>query len=441
MVCKSIYKTVKSFFQNIDKYCCEKYVNTKNRFVRKRIMTLEDIMIYILVQNGRSNALEGRDFIKEKLKIDSITPQAIGKQRKYLDPKVYSDMSNDLIDEIYKNTGCLPKFKGYRLMACDGSEITLPNRESTKKEFKVFKNKPSTPYLSRCRASCIVDSLTQLILDVNLVDKTVSEVDLAIEHLKNLNQRHDMGKSIMIFDRGYNSLELMLQAIKAETHFVIRLRKDTFKNERKRQTEKDQILQIATNARRLENVKDPEIREMMKNTPYIKLRVTEIELDNNTKEYLVSNLPIDKFSIEDLKEIYNKRWKIETTFDFLKNVVNVENFTGIRKIIIEQDFYSEILLYNTSMALKFGTETLSRKKKRLKPNQALNFNLTLGIVDHEFYNLITSKKSQITKILKELYDFIKKQKITIKKHKRSETTPKNPDKSSKYPLSKRKART
>ncbi|WP_257791425.1 transposase [Methanosphaera sp. BMS] len=56
-------------------------------------------------------------------------------------------------------------------------------------------------------------------------------------------------------------------------------------------------------------------------------------------ETLATNLFDKSMTIDDFKEIYNKRWTIETNYDKLKNKLETENFSGRRKIIIEQDFY------------------------------------------------------------------------------------------------------
>ena len=61
---------------------------------------------------------------------------------------------------------------------------------------------------------------------------------------------------------------------------------------------------------------------------------------------------MDRFSKEYLKELYNLRMIIETDYDSLKNILETENFTGQRKIIIEQDIYSKILLLNLLLAFK-----------------------------------------------------------------------------------------
>ena len=112
---------------------------------------------------------------------------------------------------------------------------------------------------------------------------------------------------------------------------------------------------------------------MMKNRPYEKLRITEVKLESGEIEYLISNLPMEKFTTNDLKELYDKRWKIETAFDFLKNVIQIENFTARRELLIKQDFYASILFYNISMTLKQYIEYTERTSNKLKEDWAINY--------------------------------------------------------------------
>ena len=52
------------------------------------------------------------------------------------------------------------------------------------------------------------------------------------------------------------------------------------------------------------DIKYEEIQKMMKNKPYEKLRITEVKLESGEIEYLISNLPMEKFTTNDLKRIY-----------------------------------------------------------------------------------------------------------------------------------------
>ncbi|MCR0487373.1 transposase, partial [[Clostridium] innocuum] len=51
-------------------------------------------------------------------------------------------------------------------------------------------------------------------------------------------------------------------------------------------------------------------------------------------EYLISNLPMNEYSIDDLKELYHLRWTIETSYNRLKNRIKLEEFSGFKEILI-----------------------------------------------------------------------------------------------------------
>ena len=70
---------------------------------------------------------------------------------------------------------------------------------------------------------------------------------------------------------------------------------------------------------------------------------------NKEPEILATNLTPEEFSTEDLKELYAKRWTVETGFDRLKNLIEIEDFSGTQRKIIEQDFYAHIFVYNLAI--------------------------------------------------------------------------------------------
>ena len=63
----------------------------------------------------------------------------------------------------------------------------------------------------------------------------------------------------------------------------------------------------------------------------------------------------------------------ETTFDFLKNVIQIENFTARRKLLIKQDFYANIPFYNISITLKQYVEYSEKASNKLKEDWAINY--------------------------------------------------------------------
>jgi hypothetical protein len=73
---------------------------------------------------------------------------------------------------------------------------------------------------------------------------------------------------------------------------------------------------------------------------------------------------MNKFTHNDIKEIYRLRWKVKTLYDWLKNLLLIENVRGRTKLIAEQDFYSQLIIYKIvmDMAHEGGLERQKQKK-------------------------------------------------------------------------------
>ena len=102
--------------------------------------------------------------------------------------------------EYNANTKDLPKFNGYIVISCGGSDLVLSNAKEVKKAFNVPYICFSKNYLARCNFSCIIDSYTHLILDCTLAENKSFEPKLAIEHIKNLSKRININRTITLYD-------------------------------------------------------------------------------------------------------------------------------------------------------------------------------------------------------------------------------------------------
>jgi hypothetical protein len=73
--------------------------------------------------------------------------------------------------------------------------------------------------------------------------------------------------------------------------------------------------------------------------PTLQLRVVKIALKNRTIEYLLTSLCDPKFvSMAELQEVYRLRRNEETYFNYQKNVLEMENFSGKIPEAIRQDY-------------------------------------------------------------------------------------------------------
>ena len=75
-------------------------------------------------------------------------------------------------------------------------------------------------------------------------------------------------------------------------------------------------------------------------------RIVRFPITEDTYEMLVTNLDRFIFPITTLKEIYNLRWGVETSFRELKYSIGLTNFHAKKGAYIKQEIFARLLLYN-----------------------------------------------------------------------------------------------
>lgn len=203
-----------------------------------------------------------------------------------------------------KNNKFFRTFYGFRLFAGDGSRFELPNKKLTLKEFGFKEN-----YDKKINVifSGVVDVLNDFIIDGLLGRRGVGEHTLIHKNIENCRRLIIPEESIFIFDRGYNSIELMVRIIEMHSHFVIRLRKDTYIGERELMTSDDEIVRIDLDKTRRKQFKNNYFKNKISAINSLNLRIVNIELETGEIETLITNLPQETISRGQLKEIYNTK--------------------------------------------------------------------------------------------------------------------------------------
>lgn len=107
--------------------------------------------------------------------------------------------------------------------------------------------------------------------------------------------------------------------------------------------------------------------------------------------------------------MYFKRWGVEIGYDILKNIFNIENFTGLTQIAINQDFYATILtsnlcslIMNDVMEEKVSVFNQAKKRKYL---YQLNRNFSIGCMKNTLV-LMLQKNVREEKIYQMIEDEI-----------------------------------
>lgn len=412
-----------NFLINIDKYENRKYLNDDRKFTRNRKISFRDVILYPLLQEGCTNSREANKYMRLITGdlFAMISQQAIGEKRGFINPDLYEDMYKDFVDDLYEKFHEELINNDYIHFAGDTTVIKVPNVSKTKEEFPVEEGKPA-----RARLSTFADVNNGYIFDAKIVEKNTSEAELAIQHLNEIKKRYENQKMSVTYDRGYNSFDLIFTHLDLNIDFLIRLKDSTLHKEIERQmTCDDEIIRIPINNSITRAITDDNLRKKYEKELFLDLRVTKVEITPpNGKTYietLLSTFSMDEFTKEDLKHLYNLRWTIETDYDVLKNILELENFTGQRRIIIEQDIYSKIFLLNLLLTIKKDADKEiqeKRKDKNLKHEYQCNQNHLIGTLQDFLYYLINAETPEERKQISNHIMLLANQRLVLKEDER-----------------------
>lgn len=359
---------IKNTFDNIVKPI-DKYVIGENKFTRNSKFSFKDYVTFLCFNKGTSNQADLEDFVEDNFTTDiqQITRQAFSKQRTYIYPIVFKEISKQYLLEInyHKNYDFFKTYEGFRLFGGDGSDFEIPDFEEVRKEFQI---KDTEKYRKPAQAkfSSIMDLLNGFILDGIIGNYKQAELPLMHKNIENIQDLITPEKSIFIFDRGYNAMELYANIMSMNSYFIVRLKDRNYIDDRYKITENDSEIQLEITKDRLKKFHNKTLKEKYSKIKHLNLRIITITLENGTTESLLTNILDKNFTIEDFQKLYNLRWGIETNYNTMKNRLNIENYTGKRKITIKQDIYSKFLKYNIFQYYRIYFNLLINRTKRQK---------------------------------------------------------------------------
>lgn len=188
------------------------------------------------------------------------------------------------------------------------------------------------------KLACYFDVLSRLLVQVEIFDKRVSDL---LSCLRNQVQKVPQD-TIAIYDRGYGSSLLVYLHTLYGSRCVIRLKTDFSKVVKRFVESADNELFIEEplsdkSYKRLESLGINKSR-----TTQVSYRLVKVVLSSGEIEVLMTNLD-NRFTINDLSEIYRLRWGIETCFNSVKNHLMLGIFSGYSQCSIEQDIWCSMI--------------------------------------------------------------------------------------------------
>jgi hypothetical protein len=168
-------------------------------------------------------------------------------------------------------------------------------------------------------APALTDVLNGIVMDATIDMYSIGERILAFRHHQKICGLDMQKGMIVVYDRGYISNEMVADLIKKGIYFVFRLKS--------KQYARFDLLSCGDHD-----------GAMAYNGETFNVRVVKFRLENGVVETLAANIPRDMATIAEMKELSSLRWGIEVTCGKVKIKLQLENFTGVDKILVGQDF-------------------------------------------------------------------------------------------------------
>jgi len=356
----------------------------KTDFTRKSSLNFVNLAMFIIANSGKSLTMELACFFRELEELE-VTKEALSQRRLKLKSIVFKKLWDFYLQKVYKNPGKIKFFKDYLLLAGDGSKTELPFHKKLIEIFGGSENKMGE--ITKCmgNSSTFYDILNHHIFDFEIDTYKTSEKTLIYRNLENLFRIKFLKqyKKIFILDRGYPSIEFFHNLIEKNEKFVFRLKKSAYKKEKAQLRNSDQYIDIEITKNRMSHIKDLKLKAELLQKGKLNLRIIEYKLTTGEIEYLITNLEKKDFKYNDIVEIYRLRWGIEGSFKTLKSGLKFENISGYSKLVVEQDMYSQILVYNIIKDIENKSQKIKDFKNKnsefkKKKQGKINTNMVIG---------------------------------------------------------------
>lgn len=333
-------------------------------FTRKRKMPFTKLLFFMLglIKESIQNGLE-RFF--DKMKEDtSMTQQSFSEARQKIKWNAFWELFHMTANLAYE--GYFEQWHGYRILAIDGSKIQLPSDEALRSFYGTV-GAGNTSVTAQ--GSILYDVYNKVVVDALIEPIATDERTLALSHIRTLSQLKSFNRELILFDRGYASFELIRALEQQGIRYVFRVR-------RKFNVDIDNL-----------DTQDDSVTLTQKGYESIPVRILKFELSSGETETLLTNIWDKRMGTQAFKELYFKRWPVETKYDELKNKLEIENFSGRTVDNIKQDFYVSMYMANIAAAACWEAQEQVEKERHNKDNKYeyhVNVNHEIGVLKDRF---------------------------------------------------------
>lgn len=368
-----LMKAIRDVSDHKDNYCKNPAVD----FSRNRKISMENVIKGIIGMEGKSLRNELVDVFDGMSEMP--TASAFIQQRDKIKPEAFEHIYRMFTSKLSKkHTDELP------VLAVDGTDIQIATNPDDPDSFFPGSN-GQKPY-NFIHLNCLYN------LDCCTYEEAViQKPKMENEHraLAEMVDRSAIPKAILTADRGYESYNSLAHIQKKGWFFLFRVKDgpcgikqglelppdDSFDVQfslnlcRKSNSETDGLGRKRNLYRRIHPKVDFDYlpKTSRPSDPFLSFRldfrILRFKVSDEMYETIVTNLPADTFPPERIKDLYARRWGIETSFRSLKYTVGLLNLHARKIESIYQEVYARLIMYNFAEAITSHVVISEKERK------------------------------------------------------------------------------
>lgn len=402
-----------------------KFSTSDKDFCRTRKLPFQNLALLIAKLCKKTLSIELEKFFEEISGCMPCSVSAFTQQRAKLHPSFFYWWNIVLWKSFYLYGGArIKRWKQYRLIAADGSNINLVNSAALSTYFGGQRNQNSSYTLAK--TFYYYDVLNELVLTPQIKPYRYGEMNMAYDAIATIEE--DM---LMIYDRNFCNYKMIALHIwqEKERKFIIRA-KETQRAIRSfiQSGEASALVYLPPTPSAIEGLRKEGY--IINQHTSLKVRLIRVELEKTT-EVLITNLWEAEYTPALFKELYFMRWGIETNIAIQKNILQLESFSGLTVNAVLQDFYATIIITNLhALLIKDAQTTIDKTMNKRKYPMKINKNKSYGKLKMNIISLFLNTEAK--KILKILHQHFIEQVLPVRKGRSFERVRKNGQSKGKY---------
>jgi hypothetical protein len=353
---KHIKNTLHSIIRDMAKHPEDFCRRPGKDFTRNRKLPFEKILSLLVKMGGHSLRDEMLDCLDFKEAPASVA--ALVQQRSKLLPRALEYLFREFTNRCQKSK----LYKGYRLLAVDGSDLQFTANPNDPLSYFPGIN-GQKPY-SFLHLNALYDLNSNLYLDAIVQKRRAANENAALVSMVDCSGIQE--PVILTADRGYESYNTLEHIARKGWKYLIRLRESNGILSALSLPDGDFDMSVQLFLTRKQNHKLKELQKQYPgkyrflptkvNLDYfpwgsdglypVSFRIVRFKISDDSTETLITNLDADAFSPEELKHIYHLRWGIETSFRQLKYTIGLSLFQSKKVEYITQEIFARLTMYN-----------------------------------------------------------------------------------------------